>query len=224
MSRMQPTDARAGNPQRGDGRCRGPDALELVMGLLPGSLLERTRRWSDARVTFDRVTDVSGRCPRCDALVTRRLGPGVLCGTCGRLWIVREMLDREIEHRPGSRVKAKVLHADRERTIALVFETGEDPMEGLLAFAKREGLTCRTLHGDRRVRRRDARLLRLGPEGLSPDPDPRAGRSAVAGRGRRARGSRRRRCTRTSWWASVTGRRTGGISSKPGCDRPWRSS
>jgi len=36
---------------------------------------------------------------------------------------------------------SKILHADRERTIALVFETGEDPMEGLLAFAKREGLT-----------------------------------------------------------------------------------
>jgi hypothetical protein len=38
-------------------------------------------------------------------------------------------------------MRAKVLHADRERTIALVFETGEDPMQGLLAFAKREGLT-----------------------------------------------------------------------------------
>ncbi len=38
-------------------------------------------------------------------------------------------------------MKSKILHADRERTIALVFETGEDPMEGLLAFAKREGLT-----------------------------------------------------------------------------------
>jgi hypothetical protein len=54
------------------------------------------RRWPDAHVTFDRVSDVTGRCPRCDGLVTRRLGPGVLCGTCGRLWVVREMLDREI--------------------------------------------------------------------------------------------------------------------------------
>lgn len=71
-------------------------------GFAPGSLLERTRRWSDARVTFDRVTDVSGRCPHCDALVTRRLGPGVLCGTCGRLWIVREMLDREMELTQGA--------------------------------------------------------------------------------------------------------------------------
>jgi hypothetical protein len=61
----------------------------------PGGLLERARRWSDARVTFDRVTDVSGRCPHCDGLVTRRLGPGVLCGTCGRLWVVREMLEHE---------------------------------------------------------------------------------------------------------------------------------
>jgi hypothetical protein len=61
----------------------------------PGTLLERARCWSDARVTFDRVTDVSGRCPHCDGLVTRRLGPGVLCGTCGRLWVVREKLERE---------------------------------------------------------------------------------------------------------------------------------
>ena len=71
-------------------------------GFSPGHLLERTRRWSDARVTFDRVSDVSGRCPRCDSLVTRRLGPGVLCGTCGRLWIVREMLEREMEHLQGA--------------------------------------------------------------------------------------------------------------------------
>jgi hypothetical protein len=62
---------------------------------VPGIILERARRWSDARVTFDRVTDVSGRCPHCEGLVTRRLGPGVLCGTCGRLWVVREMLERE---------------------------------------------------------------------------------------------------------------------------------
>jgi len=60
-----------------------------------GVLLERARRWPYARVTFDRVTDVSGRCPRCDGLLTRRLGPGILCGTCGRLWVVREMLERE---------------------------------------------------------------------------------------------------------------------------------
>jgi hypothetical protein len=61
----------------------------------PEILLDRARRWTDAHVTFDRNADVSGRCPRCDGLVTRRLGPGVLCGTCGRLWVVREMLERE---------------------------------------------------------------------------------------------------------------------------------
>jgi hypothetical protein len=60
-----------------------------------GILLDRARRWSDARVTFDRIADVNDRCPRCDGLVMRRLGPGVLCGTCGRLWVVREMLERE---------------------------------------------------------------------------------------------------------------------------------
>ena len=63
--------------------------------LAHGRLLERARRWSRACVTFDRITDVSGRCPQCDGLVTRRLGPGVLCGTCGRLWIVRELLEQE---------------------------------------------------------------------------------------------------------------------------------
>jgi hypothetical protein len=48
-------------------------------------------------VTFNRVSDVSGRCPHCNGLATRTLGPGVLCGTCGRLWVVREMLDHEID-------------------------------------------------------------------------------------------------------------------------------
>jgi hypothetical protein len=56
---------------------------------------EPARRWPDAHVTFDRVTDVTPRCPRCDGLLTRTLGPGVLCTTCGRVWVVREMLDRE---------------------------------------------------------------------------------------------------------------------------------
>jgi hypothetical protein len=61
----------------------------------PGTLLEGARGWSRARVTFDRITDVSARCPNCDGLVMRHLGPGVLCVSCGRLWIVREMLERE---------------------------------------------------------------------------------------------------------------------------------
>jgi uncharacterized protein len=39
-------------------------------------------------------------------------------------------------------VKAKVLQASAARTIALVFDTGEDPMQGLLEFAKRERLTA----------------------------------------------------------------------------------
>jgi predicted DNA-binding protein with PD1-like motif len=40
-------------------------------------------------------------------------------------------------------MRAKILHAVRRaRTIALVFETGDDPMEGLLDFAKREKLAA----------------------------------------------------------------------------------
>jgi hypothetical protein len=65
--------------------------------LAPGTLQERARWWSDAHVTFNRTTDVGGRCPRCNGLVTRRLGPGVLCGMCGRLWVVRELLDQEAD-------------------------------------------------------------------------------------------------------------------------------
>ena len=61
----------------------------------PEVLLTRARGWSAAHVTFERATDVNGRCPHCNGLVTRRLGPGVLCGTCGRLWVVREMLEHE---------------------------------------------------------------------------------------------------------------------------------
>ena len=39
-------------------------------------------------------------------------------------------------------MKAKILHADGARTIALVFEAGEEPMQGLLDFAKGERLTA----------------------------------------------------------------------------------
>jgi uncharacterized protein len=40
-------------------------------------------------------------------------------------------------------LKTKVLHADAgARTIAVVFETGEDPMQGLLDVAKNERLTA----------------------------------------------------------------------------------
>ena len=56
----------------------------------------RTRAWPEARVTFERIADIADRCPRYDALLTRQLGPGVLCSCCGRLWLVREMLAREI--------------------------------------------------------------------------------------------------------------------------------
>lgn len=38
-------------------------------------------------------------------------------------------------------MKSKVLDADGARTLALVFEAGEEPMQGLLDFAKRERLT-----------------------------------------------------------------------------------
>ena len=39
-------------------------------------------------------------------------------------------------------MKTKVLHADGARTIAVIFETGEEPMQGLLDVAKRERLTA----------------------------------------------------------------------------------
>jgi predicted DNA-binding protein with PD1-like motif len=39
-------------------------------------------------------------------------------------------------------VKVKVLHANGARTIAVVFETGEEPMQGLLDVAKRERVTA----------------------------------------------------------------------------------
>jgi len=77
-------------PQRR--RHRGSETSERFA---PGTLLDRARHWSRAHVTFDRITDVSARCPNCDGLVLRRLGPGVVCGGCGRLWIVREMLEHE---------------------------------------------------------------------------------------------------------------------------------
>jgi hypothetical protein len=56
------------------------------------TLLEDTRSWLNAHVTFERLADTI-RCPHCSSLIYRRLGPGVLCGNCGRLWVVRELLD-----------------------------------------------------------------------------------------------------------------------------------
>jgi ribosomal protein S27AE len=67
----------------------------------PGDLLHEAHQWSGAHVTFDRISDVSRRCPNCDGVVLRPLGPGVVCGTCGRLWIVREMLQQETGHVGG---------------------------------------------------------------------------------------------------------------------------
>jgi predicted DNA-binding protein with PD1-like motif len=39
-------------------------------------------------------------------------------------------------------MKSRVLQAGDARTIALVFEPGDEPMQGLLEFAKREGLSA----------------------------------------------------------------------------------
>ena len=82
-------------------------------------------------------------------------------------------------------MKAKILHANGTRTIGLVFETGEEPMQGLLDFARRERMSSAHFHGDRGVRGRDSRLLRLAPEGLRAGVPARAGRGAVAGHLRR---------------------------------------
>jgi len=37
-------------------------------------------------------------------------------------------------------MKTKTLHANGERSVAIVFDTGDEPMRGLLDFAVREGL------------------------------------------------------------------------------------
>jgi len=55
-------------------------------------LLRRAENWSSAHVTFERPRDIGSHCPRCGGLLTRRLGPGVLCACCGRLWVIREWL------------------------------------------------------------------------------------------------------------------------------------
>ena len=39
-------------------------------------------------------------------------------------------------------MRTKLLHADGARTFALVFDTGEEPLRGLVDFAKGEGLTA----------------------------------------------------------------------------------
>jgi hypothetical protein len=55
----------------------------------------REGSFAHARVTFERVTDVPDYCPQCRGLLTRRLGPGVLCACCDRLWVIRELLGQE---------------------------------------------------------------------------------------------------------------------------------
>jgi hypothetical protein len=80
-----------------------------------GNLYERACRWSDARVTFDRVTDVTPHCPRCEGLLVRRMGPGVICSTCGRLWLVRELLEREAGRAPVGLTRRPALASGRLR-------------------------------------------------------------------------------------------------------------
>ena len=120
-------------------------------------------------------------------------------------------------------MKAKVLHADGERTIALVFDPGDDPMQGLLEFAKRERLTAGhfTAIGafedvtlgyfdwsrkdyTRIAIREQVEVLSLVGDVAVEDGSPRS--------------------TPTSSWANATGRRTAAISSRPGCGPPWSSS
>jgi hypothetical protein len=60
------------------------------------SLFDRVEAFTHAHVTFERVADVTDDCPRCGGLLSRRLGPGVLCACCGRLWVIRELLGREL--------------------------------------------------------------------------------------------------------------------------------
>jgi hypothetical protein len=55
----------------------------------------RVESFAHAHVTFERMTDVTDYCPQCGGLLTRRLGPGVLCACCGRLWVIRELLGQE---------------------------------------------------------------------------------------------------------------------------------
>jgi hypothetical protein len=66
-----------------------------------GNLYERACRWSDARVTFDRVTDVTPHCPRCRGAPGPADGPGRDLLHVRKVWLVRELLEREAGRAPA---------------------------------------------------------------------------------------------------------------------------
>ena len=60
-------------------------------------------------------------------------------------------------------MKSKLIHEHHgEKTFALIFDTGDEAMAGLVEFAKAEPARRQPVHRHRRVPRRDAGLLRLG--------------------------------------------------------------
>ncbi len=80
-------------------------------------------------------------------------------------------------------MKSKLIHEHHgEKTFALIFDTGDEAMAGLVEFAKLNHLGASQFHGDRRVSRGDAGLLRLGIQGVHEDPGEGAGRGSLAHR------------------------------------------
>ena len=111
-------------------------------------------------------------------------------------------------------MKSKVLHADGTRTIALVFESGEDPVQGLLDFAKRERLSSG--HFTAIGAFEDVTLGYF--EWASKDYARIPIREQVEVRGTSPG------CTPTWSWANGTAPRTADTSWRRECARPWRSS
>ena len=68
-------------------------------------------------------------------------------------------------------MKSKLIHEhEGEKTFALIFDTGDEAMAGLRRVRQGEQARRQPFHGHRRLPRRDARLLRLGEEGVQEDP------------------------------------------------------
>ena len=73
-------------------------------------------------------------------------------------------------------MRARTLHTDGEqRTVAIVLSTGDEAMACLKAFAEREHLYCRAVHGDRGICRCNLGIFRLDNQGIPPQRGRRTG-------------------------------------------------
>ena len=117
-------------------------------------------------------------------------------------------------------MKAKLLNDDREKTLLLIYDTGDEVIAGLDGVREGAQAAIGALHRHRGLQRRCARVLRLAEQDIPGDPAFGAGRGVDAGRryrveeGRRAGGACRHVVVGRSDGSTRGGHRSGPMSAR----------